>query len=96
MSKIYMDFSEIRKANYVLPYLEMKAESVKRRIDRLKREMPDAVRDSYQISQRLEQVCRSIGGVEYQINQLHEVTNFCVEQYEAAEYENSRNAEAFL
>lgn len=96
MSKIYVNYSEIRKANFVLPYLEMKADSVKRRIARTRRELPDDICSSYEIGQRLEQVCRSVGAVEYQMNQLHEVTNFCVEQYEAAEYENSRNAEAFL
>lgn len=96
MSKIYINFREIREANYVLPYMGSRADRAKKQIEMIKMELPVCLRDKYQIGQRMEQVHRRIGRLESQIDQLHEITNFCVEQYEAAEYENNRNAEMFL
>ena len=96
MPKIYVNFKEVRKANYVLPSLSMKMEAIQKQIDRVKSEMPEDVRRSYQIGQRLEQIRSSIGTVEARLDQLHETANYCMEQYEAAEYEISRNAKAFL
>lgn len=96
MAKIYVNFREIREANYSLLYIVSKADYVKRQIYRCKREMPDYLCDSYQIGQRLDRVYEKVEEVEHQVSQLHKVVNCCVKQYETVENENSRNAEAFL
>lgn len=95
MPKIYVNYREIRDANYMLPRMESKAISVKRRIHRLKNNISQDISEQYEIGQRLYRVCRQIGELEEKINQLYQVTNYCMMQYEEAEYENVKNAEAF-
>ena len=96
MAKIYVNFREIREANYSLLYIASRADFVKRQIYRCKRELPDDICARYQIGQRLECVCGKVEEVEQRISQLREVVNCCIRKYEAAENENSRNARAFL
>lgn len=95
MSKIYVNFSEIRSSNCELPYLELRAGIIKKRMCRLKEEVPDYICEKYQIGQRLELLCKDIGELVERLDELYEVTKYCVEQYEEAEYENERNAGAF-
>lgn len=96
MSKIYVNYGRIREGNYALPYMESKENSVKKRVNRLKNNIPACICDKYQIRQRLEQICKDISEIERQTSQLYEITNSCMEQYEAAENENSRNIKEFL
>lgn len=95
MSKIYVNCREIRDANFTLRNLETKAKSVNKQIYRLKSGMSDDI-NGCNIKQRLEQICHSIDTVEVWFEQLYKTANYCMEQYEAVEYEISRNAEAFL
>jgi len=95
MSKIYVNFKKIRDANYDLPYLEVKAAYVKKHIDKMKRELSGEIFNNVQIRQRLEKISQKTGELGEQIDELFTVTNSCVEQYEATEYEISMNAKAF-
>ncbi len=96
MSKIYINFRRVGEINYILPYIENRAEFVRKQISRLKRQLPACVCETYQIRERFEQVCKEINKTECQIGQLYEVVNCCVEQYKTAEYKNEKNAEEFL
>lgn len=96
MSDIYVNMRKVRDANYDLPHLEEKADLLKRRTQSMKRKIPVYILNKYQIGERMDTVCKEIGKLETRIRKLHEVTNVCIEQYAYAEYENSRNAEAFL
>lgn len=95
MSQIYVNCREIRDANYKLPPMELKAVSVKRRICRLKNNISEDISEQYEIGRRLHQICRQIGELEEKIDQLYQVTDYCMMQYEEAEYENVKNAKAF-
>lgn len=95
MEGIYVDWRGIREVNDELPGLGTRAGIVRKQIFRLQQEIPSCISDRYQISQRLCEVYKKIRKLEFQLGELYEVTNECAEQYECAEMENNRSAEAF-
>lgn len=96
MACIYVDLNEVRNADYDLLLAENKAAYVKRRLKRIKSEIPECVASRYEIGQRLEGVCKEIGNIEKRIAKLYEAVDICMEQYEYAEYENEKNAGQFF
>lgn len=95
MSSIYVHLSRVKKANCGLPDVESGTQLVRKRIQRVKREIPDCISAKYQIGHRLNDICKEIDRLEAKMNNLYEITNICMEQYTYAESENSRNADAF-
>lgn len=91
-----MHWNRVREANYILPAVKLEARLVRGRIQRTRREIPTNIMFKFQIGQRLTNVYQDIGRLEAKLNDLYEVTNICMRQYEDTENENTRNAEAFL
>lgn len=93
---IYVDLRSIRDANYDLPCMESRADAACRRLRRLKRELPDNILKKYRIGERLGCLCREAEALSEQLGKVYEVTNWCVDQYAEAEYENEKNAKEFV
>lgn len=92
MSDLYINLNGIRKANDRLPYVAARVESVKQRLEALKREMPDGVAGMYGIGQRLTYVSGETEKIQNNIKRLHDVINSCVQLYEDMEIEIERNS----
>lgn len=96
MSYIYVNWKEVKDANYDLPPVEAKAGYVKWRTQIIKREIPDCISEKFQIGNRLDIICKEIDQIENTIERLYRVTNLCMEQYADTEAENSHNAQKFI
>lgn len=95
MPALYIDLNGIRDANYTVPSMGLQLDAVKRQSRRLKGQIPDCIQEKYQIGERLKNIERELEKLELQIDELYEVTSYCVEHYIRAEQRNSTNAKAF-
>ncbi len=95
MSRIYVNISEIRNANYGMPSLSSKADNVKRAVGLMRYRVIAEVAARYSIKERLNDVYREIGKIEEKMDEMYAVTNSCVEQYDQTERENSHNIDQF-
>lgn len=96
MSRIRVDISAIRHANYNVPGIVSKMNTTKKTIGSFKRRVPEEIMTRYSIRQRIEKVYTDIEELERKINALYDITNSCVSQYESAENENMSNANMFI
>ena len=96
MSRIQIDLSAVRSANYNVPNISSKVNNTKRSVGILKWRIPDEIAGRYNIRQRMEKVYTDIDQLENKINALHDITSSCVLQYESVENENNRNADMFI
>lgn len=96
MSRIQIDLSTIRSANYEMPHISSKVNNAKRSIGILKWRIPDDIAGYYNIRQRMENVYVEVNQLENKINALYDIINSCVIQYENTENENDHNANMFL
>lgn len=95
MGEIYVDFRKIKNSNYKLPRMELRTSHIRKSVYRLNEELPVEISERYHIGQRLESLCKDIDGLANRIEKLYKITNYCVEQYEDAEYENEMKARSF-
>lgn len=95
MREMYVNFRKIKNSNYELPYLELRTNLVRKRVYRLKEELPVDICERYHIGQRMETLCKDMSELAGRLEQLYKITNYCVEQYEDAEYENEMRARSF-
>lgn len=96
MARIKVNLSSIRTANYNVPGIVTKVEIPKRNLGILKWRISEEITARYNIKNRLNDVYNRMESVQRQISDVYNITNSCISQYEAAERDNSKNADAFL
>lgn len=95
MSMIYIDMREIRNANYNVLPISSEVNHAQKKLRTLRWNIEEEIAAHKRIGQRLAGLCNEMGLLERWINELYEITNLCVMQYETAERENFHNAELF-
>lgn len=86
---------EICIENHKITGIVRKVELVENTIKSLSYRAKPEIAGRYGISQRMRAIQKEVGQLENRIEELHSVTEICMEQYRKTENEINRNAGAF-